>query len=219
MVMLLIAAAWGATCPSQLPAEYADDERSSGRVILVAKAEHAIGVYDGNKLAAGTCFDLRLGGVYTAATAETPARSVSTATAGPKLRRGDMKTPEGWYKISSQRGTGKTGYYKALSINYPSFDDVMYAIDSGVTTYAEMEGVLLAIEKGKHPPQSTVLGGDLFIHGNPNNNPNGWSNDWTWGCPALSNNAGMDVIYGLGTPGTAVLILPALAEETKSAAR
>lgn len=219
MVMLLVAAAWGATCPPVLPAEYADDKESSGRVVLVAKADHAIGVYEGDRLVPGTCFDVRLGSVYTAATADAPAQSVSTATDGPKLVRGDMKTPEGWYKVSSQRKKGQTDYYKGLAINYPNYDDAMRAVESGLATYKQLSGVFTAIENEKAPPQDTVLGGDILIHGNPNGSPLGWSNDWTWGCVALETNAAMDVIYGLGIPGTAVLILPALAEETKSAAR
>lgn len=206
-LLMLVAAAWAATCPQRLPAEYADDEESSDRVILILKAEHMLGVYEGDTLVAGTCFTARFGGWLLPATATEPRRAVSAATLGPKLRRGDKRTPEGWYAISHQNAGSR--YYLSLGINYPNFDDVMRAREEGVIDHATGNVLADAINDGRLPRQNTVLGGDIFIHGNPN----GYVNDWTDGCVAVSN-AGMDRIYDLGIPGTAVLILPSLNEKS-----
>lgn len=209
-LLMLGAAAWAASCPDRLPAEYAADERSSGRVILVAKIEHLLGVYDDDALIPGTCLTVTLGGTYHPATPGQPAWVESMATSGTKERRGDNRTPEGWYAVSHQNP--RSMYHKSVGISYPNFDDVMRGIESGVIDNATGQRLTAAINAGKLPDQYTGLGGDIFIHGNPR----GWKNDWTWGCVAL-RNADMDILYGLAIPGSAVLILPTL-EESESAA-
>ncbi|OGL95530.1 hypothetical protein A2348_04055 [Candidatus Uhrbacteria bacterium RIFOXYB12_FULL_58_10] len=188
--LLMLAASSWAQCPERLPDEYADDARSSGRVFLVVKDERFVGVYENDTLLPGACFTVQLG----------PA-----ADDGPKAKKGDMRTPEGWYAVSHRNPDSQ--FYRSLAINYPNFDDVMYGIEHGVIDHATGNELAAAINAGRLPNQSTALGGDLFIHGNPN----GWMNDWTWGCVAVQNRD-MDVLYQLGDPGTPVLILPTLGE-------
>lgn len=188
LALLMLAATARAQCPERLPDEYADDAHSSGRVFLVVKGSREIGVYEGDVLLPGHCYTVQLG---------------SAADDGTKLASWDMRTPEGWYAVSHRNLKSK--FYRSLGINYPNFDDVMRGVENGTITIETGNVLAEAILAGKLPSQRTALGGDIMIHGNPN----GWTNDWTWGCVA-TNNAYMDELYRLGDPGTAVLILPRL---------
>ncbi|MEK7406722.1 MAG: L,D-transpeptidase family protein [Acidobacteriota bacterium] len=62
---------------------------------------------------------------------------------GPKLRKGDRKTPEGAYTISGRNAA--SAYHRSLRISYPNFADRMRARRQGVDP-----------------------GGDIMIHGLPN---------------------------------------------------
>lgn len=87
---------------------------------------------------------------------------------GSKEKAGDLKTPEGSYKISYKQYS--RNYYKSLKISYPNKKDIA-----------------LARAKGVNP------GGFIMIHGQPRWNAVGKAdnymleNDWTEGCIALSN--------------------------------
>lgn len=195
-LLVIAGAALGATCPERLPDEYADDARSSGRVILVVKDARLVGVYENDRLVPDTCFTVQLG---------------PGADDGPKRRLGDMRTPEGWYAVSHRNP--KSAYHLSVGINYPNFDDVMRGIEDGVIDLATGNALTADIEAGRLPGQRTALGGEIFLHGNPK----GWTNDWTLGCVGM-RNADMNTIYRLADLGTPVLILPALGE-SESAAR
>ena len=103
---------------------------------------------------------------------------------GPKVEEGDHRTPEGkyvldWHNTESQ-------FYKSIHISYPNDKDLARAKRSGV------------------PP-----GGDLFIHGQPNeiDGPGRQPGDWTDGCIAVSNEA-MDEIWRAVSDGTRIVIKP-----------
>lgn len=86
------------------------------------------------------------------------------APAGDKVREGDGKTPEGWYKID--RRNPQSAFHLSLGINYPLPSDLKRARDGGYSA-----------------------GGDIFIHGQPNKLPDNrkYAGDWTAGCIALTN--------------------------------
>jgi len=83
---------------------------------------------------------------------------------GPKENEGDMKTPEGIYKIDSRNA--QSSFHLALHISYPSDDDNARATERGVSA-----------------------GFDIMIHGIPNGR--GWIGafhrwkDWTAGASRL----------------------------------
>jgi L,D-peptidoglycan transpeptidase YkuD (ErfK/YbiS/YcfS/YnhG family) len=86
---------------------------------------------------------------------------------GDKLHEGDNRTPEGRYTIDTRNPN--SSYYLSLRISYPNARDVAEARSKGLSP-----------------------GGEIFIHGMPNDK--GWMwwkyntmNDWTNGCVALSN--------------------------------
>ncbi|HEX4576845.1 MAG TPA: L,D-transpeptidase family protein [Edaphobacter sp.] len=103
---------------------------------------------------------------------------------GPKIRQGDNKTPEGSYVLD--RHNANSQYHRSIHISYPNADDLARARKLGV------------------PP-----GGELFIHGLPNDF-RGHSEalgDWTEGCIALTN-AEIDEIWRAVADGTPIEIKP-----------
>jgi murein L,D-transpeptidase YafK len=85
---------------------------------------------------------------------------------GPKLRRGDGRTPEGMYYIEGRNPASK--YHLALRVSYPAATDLQRAAKMGVTT-----------------------GGDIMIHGLPPAFATVGAlhrqQDWTEGCVAVTN--------------------------------
>jgi murein L,D-transpeptidase YafK len=105
---------------------------------------------------------------------------------GPKEQEGDMKTPEGVYKIDSRNPN--SDYHLALHISYPSEQDVARAATRGVNA-----------------------GFDIMIHGLPNGR--GWmgsahrATDWTAGCIAVTDEE-IEELWQAVPDGTAVEIRP-----------
>jgi murein L,D-transpeptidase YafK len=105
---------------------------------------------------------------------------------GAKERQWDFRTPEGSYVIDFRQA--HSHYFKALHISYPSTADLKRS--------AEL-----------HRP----VGGDIFIHGEPNQPTKPVSyyktRDWTNGCIALSDEDLQD-LWDLTAGQTRVEIVP-----------
>jgi murein L,D-transpeptidase YafK len=105
---------------------------------------------------------------------------------GPKVRRGDGRTPEGLYYINTHNPRSK--YHLSLRISYPSARDRAVASKRGVSP-----------------------GGDIMIHGLPRRFANVGAlhrqQDWTEGCVAVTN-AEIEEIWRAVPDGTPILILP-----------
>jgi murein L,D-transpeptidase YafK len=105
---------------------------------------------------------------------------------GPKVQRGDKKTPEGLYFVDGKNAHSL--FHRALHLSYPNAVDRERARKLGVNP-----------------------GGDIEIHGLPQQYA--WmgaahrSIDWTTGCIAVTN-AEIDEIWGEVSVGTAVEIRP-----------
>lgn len=102
---------------------------------------------------------------------------------GPKLVRGDGRTPEGEYTIAARKEN--SSYHRALKISYPNDSDWNRAQKIGLDP------------------------GDLImIHGLPNGIPaSRLARDWTNGCIAVSNSE-IEEIWRLVDVGAKVVILP-----------
>jgi murein L,D-transpeptidase YafK len=107
--------------------------------------------------------------------------SLGTHPTGAKFREGDQRTPEGIYRLDWHNGN--SDYYRSIHISYPNAKDVARARRLGVSP-----------------------GGDLFIHGQPNDytGPD-TKDDWTAGCIAVSNTE-MDEIWRAVADGTPIEI-------------
>lgn len=106
------------------------------------------------------------------------------APEGDKRREGDGKTPEGIFKID-RRNDG-SAYHLSLGINYPRPADRARAAAEGISP-----------------------GGDIFIHGQPNQVPSGFKvpGDWTAGCIAITNTE-IKELFAAADIGTEVEIRP-----------
>ncbi|MBN1334649.1 MAG: L,D-transpeptidase family protein [Deltaproteobacteria bacterium] len=171
------------------------DPRLAGpRVVVVRKAARRLLVYESGRLYADgegspACWQVALGvdasGVY---------------PPGPKRRRGDRKTPEGWYRTSDKP---TSSFYHAIRVHYPNAEDVRAGVAAGLIDAAQARAARAALGAGRVPPQDTRLGGEILLHGG------GSSSDWTWGCVAL-DNADIDALRALLPEGmrTDLLLLP-----------
>jgi murein L,D-transpeptidase YafK len=103
---------------------------------------------------------------------------------GAKQQEGDMKTPEGIYKIDSRNP--QSDFHLALHVSYPSDDD-----------------------KARAAERSVSAGSDIMIHGIRNGL--GWIgafhrlNDWTVGCIALTDEE-IEELWRVTPDGTTVEI-------------
>jgi murein L,D-transpeptidase YafK len=103
---------------------------------------------------------------------------------GAKQEEGDMKTPEGIYKIDSRNP--QSSFHLALHISYPSDEDNRRAVARGVSP-----------------------GSDIMIHGIQNGR--GWIGafhrwkDWTAGCIALTDEE-IEELWRVTPDGTAIEI-------------
>jgi murein L,D-transpeptidase YafK len=115
---------------------------------------------------------------------KTYAVSLGGNPVGLKVREGDRRTPEGTYVLDWHNAYSQ--YHKSIHISYPNADDVARARRLGVRT-----------------------GGDLFIHGLPNDfdGPDQQLGDWTNGCIAVTN-AEIDEIWRVVADGTPIEIKP-----------
>ena len=105
---------------------------------------------------------------------------------GPKEQEGDMKTPEGIYKIDGRNP--QSSFHLALHVSYPSEEDNARAAERGVPA-----------------------GFEIMIHGIQNGL--GWigafhrRHDWTAGCIALTDEE-IEELWRVTPDGTAVEIRP-----------
>ena len=103
---------------------------------------------------------------------------------GDKSREGDGRTPEGIFRIDRLNRQSK--YHLSLGIDYPQ------------KHHRE------AARRAGHSP-----GGDIMIHGQPNQIPEGFKvkGDWTAGCIAVTNPE-IEEIFAHAAIGTKVEIRP-----------
>lgn len=106
--------------------------------------------------------------------------------AGPKVREGDGRTPEGRYRLDYRNP--RSGYHLSMHVSYPDSQDSLRAREGGCDP-----------------------GGAIMIHGLRNGL--GWMGrihrirDWTRGCVALTNPE-MDDLWLRVPDGTVVEIYP-----------
>lgn len=106
---------------------------------------------------------------------------------GPKVKKGDKKTPEGIYYLDYKNPRSR--FYKSIHISYPNKKDRQKAKELGVDP-----------------------GGDIMIHGQvaSRGDPMIWFKtvgNWTAGCIALSNKD-MDELWKLIKIPTKIKIQP-----------
>jgi len=118
---------------------------------------------------------------------------------GDKVRQGDRRTPEGNFYIFTKND--KSAFYLSLGISYPNASAAERGLRDHLINNPQYDAIMHALRAQKGPPQNTLLGGDIYIHGN------GAGSDWTWGCVALENEDVRE-LFNAVTVGTPVTIEP-----------
>ncbi|MCB9745775.1 MAG: L,D-transpeptidase family protein [Alphaproteobacteria bacterium] len=190
----------GPRCPAtvaELPASErhsADDPRLQGDgLMVVLKEARVVGLYRGGALAtldeAPACWSVALG-----------VNGEGSYPPGHKIRQGDRRTPEGFYRTSDKPWSS---FYGAIAVHYPNAADAEVGLSAGLISEGQRDAIVAALAKDAKPPQNTRLGGEILLHGG------GSSSDWTWGCVAL-DDPDIDALRAALPQGmrTDVLILP-----------
>ena len=112
--------------------------------------------------------------------------SLGLNAVGHKQREGDLRTPEGYYRLT--RRNSRSEFFLSVQVSYPEAADIAAARRHGWSP-----------------------GGLIMIHGLPNSprqRPEYYrDNDWTDGCIALSNADMLD-FWLLTSPDTPIEIRP-----------
>ncbi|MFV8818601.1 L,D-transpeptidase family protein [Haliea sp. E17] len=119
-------------------------------------------------------------------------------------RRGDGKTPLGEFRILEIRPSARFDLF--MAIDYPTIHHALQARSQGDLSDAEFARIESAWHARRWPPQDTVLGGHLGIHGTGAGSLEIHRDiNWTDGCIALTNEQVEDLATRIG-PGTFVRI-------------
>ncbi|MFQ5643297.1 MAG: murein L,D-transpeptidase family protein [Thiogranum sp.] len=130
--------------------------------------------------------------------------SIGRGGATLEKKRGDGKTPLGEFHIV--RITSDTPFHRFFGFDYPDLERVERARQAGTIGPARYAAIRKAIQSQRVPPQETVLGGYIGIHGVGAGNVAVHEDfNWTNGCIALTN-AQIDELAGQVRMGTKVII-------------
>ena len=119
-------------------------------------------------------------------------------------RAGDGRTPIGQYRVLAIRES--TRFHRFVWLSYPTAVQARRAHARGDLPVAARRAIEHADDGGRPPPQDTVLGGYIGIHGVGAGDPAVHEDfNWTEGCVALTD-AQIDALLRHITVGTAVEI-------------
>lgn len=131
---------------------------------------------------------------------------ISIGRYGPSAtkRRGDNTTPLGRFHITGIRLDG--GFHRFIALDYPDLARAERAFREGRLGRADLQRIAAAHRRGDRPPQDTVLGGHIGIHGLGRADPDVHAAlNWTRGCVALTDRQ-IDELLPWVTTGMAVEI-------------
>lgn len=115
--------------------------------------------------------------------------SIGRGGDGAKRQRGDNKTPIGMYKIVEFKENSQFHFF--MLINYPNQLDAWHGYIDNLIDAKQFKEIVAADWNNELPPQDTVLGGYIGLHGigevtEEKLSMHGQQN-WTEGCIALTN--------------------------------
>lgn len=139
--------------------------------------------------------------------------ALSQNPVGHKQKEGDLRLPEGQYKIIQKSRGPFSGSYSDyfgvawMRLNYPNNFDARAAYQDNRITRAQLNAIEKANKNSLEPLRNTGLGAGIGIHG--------WAGDWdlngnraiTWGCISMLN-FDLDNLYKTVLVGTPIYILP-----------
>jgi len=122
---------------------------------------------------------------------------------GDKREMGDNKTPDGSYRIVSFKPDSK--FYYFMQLDYPNLVDASHGYRERLISARQFRQIATAYHDGAVPPQDTMLGGYIGIHGIGDVTGRKLKIhsefNWTDGCIALKNEEIRDLrrYVSLGT--------------------
>ena len=130
--------------------------------------------------------------------------SIGRGGGGTKRQRGDNKTPIGSYRILDFKSNSRFHFF--MLINYPNTVDAWHGYIDNRIDAREFKQIIIANRNNEVPPQDTLLGGYIGLHGIGEMNDNKLSihqrENWTEGCIALTNEEISELrnYVSIGTP-------------------
>lgn len=124
---------------------------------------------------------------------------------GDKEQEGDYRTPRGNFYICSKNiYSPPKGYLGSrwMLLSYPNIEAAERGLDSGLIDQSTYNRVKSANLDKRTPPQDTILGSAIGIHGGARPN---LSKDWTAGCIGMYNQD-VEEIFEFVKIGTRVFI-------------
>lgn len=119
-------------------------------------------------------------------------------------RQGDGKTPLGEFRIVDIRPSTRFDLF--MAIDYPTIHHALQAKSSGDLDDRDFQRIQAAHRARRTPPQDTLLGGHIGIHGTGAGSLEVHRDiNWTNGCIALTNEQVEDLAQQI-RPGTFVRI-------------
>jgi len=119
-------------------------------------------------------------------------------------RRGDEQTPLGRFKVAWFNPRSRFHFF--MGLDYPKRDHVLRAHRRGVIDDKEYRRLQKAFQNARVPPQNTLLGGQIGIHGvGAGSEELHRIANWTEGCIAVTN-AEIDQLRRYVSIGTTVVI-------------
>lgn len=148
------------------------DEQHAGQYIEVVKSARKLRVVEAGRTVASFSIASGRGG------------------RGDKQRRGDNRTPTGTYHIIDVNDASR--FHLFMQLDYPNVKDAFLALRRGLIDRPVFDHIVSARQSGKLPPQNTILGGQIGIHGLGDDENDEKLDlhrklDWTQGCVALTN--------------------------------
>lgn len=131
---------------------------------------------------------------------------VSLGRGGAKTQRvrGDNVTPKGEFRVN--RFNYESQWRTFIGIDYPTPPHARMALEQGIYSQADYEAYFDYYRLHGYPPQNTVLGGAIGVHGLGSADPDIHGRyHWTQGCVAVTNEQ-IDQVSELVAVGTRVVI-------------
>ncbi len=130
--------------------------------------------------------------------------SVGRSGTSPMRVRGDRKTPTGEFHINWINYD--SDFHIFLGLDYPTLTHAREAQQAGLLSMEEFNDFLSYYRRHGAPPQDTVLGGNIGIHGLGKGDPAIHAKfNWTQGCVAVTDEQ-IEQLADWVTLGTKVII-------------
>lgn len=118
--------------------------------------------------------------------------------------QGDGRTPTGNFRIAWINPRSK--FHLFFGLDYPNMEHARQGYKAGIIDLNTYSKISNAFQQGKTPPQDTLLGGYIGIHGLGDKDPRVHKRlNWTEGCVALTD-AQVDQLARWVSVGTRVVI-------------